>query len=119
MHHVAQFAGGGELSFAIHNGDFGVEDGAADFSPGQAVHQADFALFAGQGVAEFDDAEELAQRFRRKRDRKFQTFFHHFARHFPADIADFALQIANAGLAGVAADDAGDHVVGKYQILFC
>ena len=42
---------------------------AADFGPGQAGHQANFALFMGQGVAELDHAQEVVdvvlQRWRR------------------------------------------------------
>ena len=42
--------------------------------------------------------------------------FHHLARHFAADIADLALQVADAGLARVVADDLQNRVVGEDHV---
>ena len=45
------------------------------------------------------------------------TLFDHLARDFAANVADFALQVADACLARVATDDLPDRVVGELDIL--
>ncbi len=52
-----------ELAFAVHHRGFGAQNRAADFGPGQAGDQADFALLVGQRVAELDHAQEVVRRF--------------------------------------------------------
>ena len=42
---------------------------------------------------------------------------HHAARHLAADVADFALEVAHAGLARVVADDLEDRIVGEGDVL--
>ena len=43
LHDVAELAGDGELAFAVEDLNLGGEDAAADFGPGEAGDEADFA----------------------------------------------------------------------------
>ena len=117
LHHVAQLAGQRELAFAVDHSGFGAQNRAADFGPGQAGDQADFALFVGQRVAELDHAQEVVDVFLADGDVVALAFLHHFARDLAADVADFALQVAHAGFARVGADQRGDGVVGELEVL--
>src|SRR5208282_6917261 len=45
LHDFAELAGGGQAAFAFHDGGFDSENGASDFGPGEAGHEADFILF--------------------------------------------------------------------------
>ena len=71
-----------------------------------------------QRVAELDDAQQLADVLAGDGDAVPRAVFDHPARNFTADIADLALQVANAGLTGESADNAGDGIVGKADVLF-
>src|SRR5207248_7808695 len=98
--------------------DLGREDRSADFCPGKTGYQADFAFFVREHVAEFRHAQELGNSLRVDTYRVFQTFLHHLPRYLAADIADFALQIANARFARIGANDFGDRIVGEDQVRF-
>ena len=117
LHHVAQFAGQRQLALAVDHGGFRAQNGAADFGPGQARDQADFALFVRERVAELEHAEKFVDFFGAEGDGIVRAFFHDLARDLAADVADFALQIAYAGFARVAADDLPDRVVGELDVL--
>ena len=52
LHHVAQFAGGGELAAAFHDGRFGGQDLPAHLGPGQARGRADLVLLVRLQIAE-------------------------------------------------------------------
>ena len=85
---------------------------AAHFGPGQAHGGADFVLLVGLQIAEFLRPKEFGHggfvedglvallRFCLARALR----IHHAARHLAADVADLALQIADAGLARVGLD---------------
>src|SRR5580692_11863564 len=116
LHYVAEFAGQGEFAFAVDYRGFGAQDGAADFGPGQAGDQSDFALLIGQGIAELDDAQEIVDVLGGDRDAVTLAFFYDAAGDFAADVADFAFQVADAGFASVGADQPGYRVVGETDI---
>ena len=46
------------------------------------------------------------------------AFFDHLARDFAADVADFALQIADASFASVGADEIRNSLIGEPDVLF-
>ena len=95
MHHVAKLASERELAFAIDDRDFRRENRSANFSPGEAGDQADFALLVGERVAELRNPEEIRDIFGCDLDRVFQTFLHYAPSDLAANIADFALQVAD------------------------
>jgi hypothetical protein len=59
LHHVAQLAGQRQLALTVDHARLGAQDRAADFGPGQARDQTDFAALVSQGVAELDDTQEV------------------------------------------------------------
>ena len=117
LHHVAQFAGQREFAFAVNYGGFGAQNRAADFGPGQAGDQTDFAVLVGQRVAEFDHAQEVVDVVLPDGDVVGLAFLHYLARHFAADVADFALQVADARFPRVGADQGSDRVIGELDVL--
>ena len=117
LHDVAQFAGKRQLAFAVHDRGFGAQNGAADFGPGQPGDQADFALLVGQRIAELDHAQEIVDIVLRDGDVEGLAFLDHLARDLAADVADFALQVADAGFPGVGANQGGNRVIGELHVL--
>src|SRR6266481_9821734 len=117
LHHVAQLAGQSQFAFAIHCRGLSAEDGASHLGPREARYQADFALLVGEGVAELYYAEVVADFSRLDRSGEVRALFHHLARHFAADIANFPLQVSHPGFAGVGANDLPDRVVRELHVL--
>ena len=117
LHHVAELAGDGELAFAVEHLHFSSEDAAADFGPRQAGDQADFALFVRFGVAELGHAEKFADVLRGDFFLVLRAAFDDLAGDLAADVADFALEVADAGFARVVADDFEDGVVFEDDVL--
>src|SRR5579872_162645 len=104
LHHVAELSGKSQLAFAIDDGRFRAQDGAADFGPGETRDQSYLALFMRQGVAELDDAQEFGDVLARDIHGVGSTLFYDFACDLTADVANFALQIAYTSFARVGAD---------------
>ena len=69
-------------------------------------------------VAELDDAQEVVDVLAGDGDVVVLAFLDHLARHLAADVADFALQVADAGFARVGADESSDGFVGELDVLF-
>ena len=105
LHDVAELAGKGELAFAVEDGDFGGENGAAHFCPRQASDQADLAGVAHHHVPELRGSEQIVDLFVVGDGRVFDAFLDDFAGDLASDVADLAFETANAGFAGVSADD--------------
>ncbi len=118
LHYVAEFAGEGELAFAVNRSNLGSENRAADFRPRQACDQADFAALVDLAVAELHHAQVVVDIFGRERHGILVAFLHHLAGDFAADVADLALQVANAGFARVAADNGRQCLVSEDDVLF-
>ncbi len=116
LHHLAQFAGDGQLALAFHQGAFHGEDLAADFGPGQTGGRADFVLLLGLQVAEFPRPQQLGQAFAPLITDLAAAFcvlagslvVDYLAGHLAADVADLALQVAHAGFARVVLDQPVD-----------
>src|SRR5262249_30680108 len=86
--------------------------------PGKAGDEANFTLFVGQAVAELDYAQEVVDVLGGHGDVVVRAFFHHFARDFAANVSDLALQIADTGFAGIAANQRDDGIVREPDVLF-
>src|SRR5215469_6600775 len=104
LHDIAELPRQGELAFAVDYASFGAQDRTADLGPGQTSNQANFGLFMRQRVPELDHAKEVIDVLGRDRDREVLAFLHDFACHLPADVSDFALEIAYASFTRVRAD---------------
>src|SRR5579872_4198760 len=72
----------------------------------------------GQGVAEFDYTQELANIFHRESKGIALSFFHHSAGHLAAHVADFALRVAHARFTGERADDLRNGLVSEFELVF-
>src|SRR6185503_17284140 len=104
-HDFAELAGGGELALAVEDLNLGLQNAAADFRPGEAVHQAHFVLLMYGGVAEFFDAEKFGDVFSGDAFLVLGPVFYHAARNLAANVPDLALKVADSGLARVIPDD--------------
>ena len=93
------------LPLAIHHGDFGGQDRAANFGPRQPGNQADFAPLVRFGVAELHYAQIIGDVFGGEGRPRACAFLDHLSRDLTADVTDLALQVADAGFARVVADD--------------
>ena len=100
LHHVSQLARQGQLAFAVNHAGFCAQDRAADFGPGQAGNQPDFALLVGKRVAELEHAKEIINGNGREGYGVFRAFFYNFARNLATDIADLAFQGCGRQLPG-------------------
>src|SRR5580658_197677 len=118
LHHVAKLAGDGELALAVEHLYFGGEDTAAYFGPCEAGHEADFALFVHLGVAELGHAEKLDHVRFRDLFLVLGVVLDHAAGYFAADVADLALEVADARFARVIADDFENGFVLEDDVLF-
>src|ERR1019366_6362260 len=118
LHHVTQLTGERELAFAVYRGDFRGENRAADLCPRQARDQADFTALVSLAVAELHNAQMLGDISRGEFHRVLVALLDHLARDFAADVADLALEIADAGFARVIANDGGKRFVGEDDVLF-
>ena len=117
LHHVSKLPSEGQLALARHDGGLDVQDLPAHLGPGQSGCQTDFVFFLRPGVPEFDDAEIFLQVLLFGRNLEPLAVLDDLARHLAGDVGNLALQIPDAGLARVAANDAGDGVIRQRQIL--
>ena len=92
-----------------------MQDLAADFGPRQPHGRADLVLLLGCQVAELPGAQQLRQLLAGDHAPWRSCFLslplcavHHLARHFAADVADLALQVADAGFPRVVLDQPVD-----------
>ena len=67
LHHVAKFAGQRHPAAAFGQRRFDLQNFAADFGPGQAGGQSDFAFRGDALLTKLDRAEHLAERVRHRR----------------------------------------------------
>src|SRR6476646_4837356 len=104
LHHVTQIAGDGHLALARHHHAFHGEQFAADLGPSETGDHADLILKLSLAVAELLHAEIVLEVLERDIDRLLlggQKLLNRLPRH----LGDFALEIADACLTRVAADD--------------
>ena len=112
LHHIAQLPGRRQLALAVQHLHFGLQNRAAHLRPRQPGNQANLALLMHLRVAELRHAEQIARVFSACHLLDvFRAALHHAPRHLAADIADLALQVADAGLARVAANDLAQRIV--------
>src|ERR1700678_1241734 len=98
LHHVAKFTGQDRLAaLAFDDRNLGGEDRATDFGPRQAGNDANFTAVMNLAVAELHYAQVFVDVFRRQRNRVLVAFLHYLARDLTANVADLALQVADAG----------------------
>ena len=112
LHDVAEGTGEDEVAFAGHAGGFNEEDVAADGGPGESGDDAGVEVFFGDFGVEFDGAEEGGKFGGGYAEGGFAAFGE-VAGGLAADVGDFAVEVADAGFAGVVGDDAGEGVFGK------
>ncbi len=117
LHHVAQLAGQGQLSFAFHCRGFDVEHVATGLRPSQPGRHANFVRFQFLFGNELLDTEVGMQIGRI--DREPHTFaFRHFLRHLSHDVGDFALQVPDAGFPRIVRDDLAHCWFGNADMFF-
>ena len=73
--------------------------------------------FRGLACAELEHAQVVANLVGLNLSRKIRTFFYNLACNLAADVADFALQVADASFSSVSANDLPDGFVRKLDIL--
>ena len=103
-HHVAELAGQDQRALSGRAGGLDEEDVAADRRPGEPGRDAGHAGAHRDLVFEAGLAEHRGEILRGDDD-PVGAAFGDLDRGIAQCLADFALQIANAGLAGIAADD--------------
>src|ERR1700691_2324933 len=111
LHHVAELAGGGDLALAGHDHRLDRQQFAADLGPGQPGGDADQIGLLHLAVTEAADAGVFLQVPARDRD-ALQLAHQDFLDRLARDIGEFALEIPDAGLARVVADEILQRVVG-------
>src|SRR5262245_7219777 len=104
LHHVTQIAGDGHLALARHHHAFDGEQLAADLGPSETGDHADLILKLSLAVPKLLHAEIVLEILEGDVDRLLlggQKLLDRLPRH----LGDLALEIANAGLTRVTADD--------------
>ena len=104
LHHFAELAGGLDLALAGDRDGLDRQQLAADLGPGEPGDGADLVLFLAHSVAEFPNAEELAEILGRQLDR-LGLVLEDLAQRLARDLRQLALERSDARLARVMADD--------------
>ena len=116
LHYVSQIAGQLQFAGAVHHIDFHFQGLAAYAGPGQAGHQA-YLVRTGQSVwEEFSYTQEFFQISAGNGDFLDILLGQQLHISLAADLANVSLQISDAGLPGIAADDLPDGVIGHFQL---
>ena len=117
LHHVAELTGLNELALARHDRRLDREQLAADFGPRKPGDLADLIVLLRAPVTESTHAEVLSTRLR------VIDAHHVLARlqqqlldDLAADVRDLALEVADAGLARVVANDVEDRRIGNLEL---
>src|ERR1700722_1675250 len=111
LHHVAELAGGRDLALAGHDHRFDRQQLAADLGPGQPGCDADQIGLLHLAIAEAANAGVFLQIPARDRD-ALQLAHQDFLDRLAGKIGELALEIPDAGLARVIADEILQRVVG-------
>ncbi len=117
-HHVAELTSHHEISFALHSQSFDEEHVAANGSPGKTGSHANLILLQSFLGNDLRGPEKLVYVLQRHSDCAFVTFGD-LARHFAADAADFALELAQARFLRVLLNDRGKRGPRDVQIFRC
>ena len=107
LHHVAELAGGRELTFSVKQGRFNREKLAADFGPGQTHGGADLVLLLGGEVTVSGHPEQVGQILRGHRRPALLCALlprDHLPGHLAAGVADLSLEVAHARLTCILLD---------------
>jgi hypothetical protein len=110
-HHLAELAGEDEVLLAFHERDFDGDDVAADLGHDQAGRGADLILGLQLAVLEALRAEVLVELLDVD-DGLALAALGDCPGHLAHDVGDLALEIADAGLVGVRADQLDHRLVG-------
>ena len=117
LHHIAELAGQQKLSFSRHHIDLDLQRIAADCRPGKTAHNTNLRFFVGRLELIPLFSEELFQVFFRHNN-LFYLFLENLSRALSADSADLALQGADTGLSGVAADHFHQRLILDHKLCF-
>ena len=103
LHHFAQFAGRLDLAFARDGDRLDRQQLAANLGPGETGYGADLVFLLAHAVAEFPDAEEVAEVVGGELD-PFDLVLENLAQGLARDLGELALERPHAGLARVVLD---------------
>ena len=116
LHDVAQLARQVEVALARHRDHLDREQHATHLGPGEPVRHPDQRLLVPLIRLELRRAEQIVEAMGRDRHPSGPPG-DHFARDLATDTGDRSLQVANAGLAGVAVDHGGNRRPGDLDVL--
>src|ERR1700741_1272967 len=106
LHYVTELASEREAALALHERRFGGKHFTADFGPGEAGGEADFVFLLGEEIAELDDAEVIVN-IRGCDFEREALIGDDLARHFAANVRDFAIEVPDASFMRVVAEYLG------------
>ena len=117
LHHVAELPGQDQALVALHRGRLDEEDVAAGAGHGQPGRDAGDRGALDRLLEEALAAERVAQRLGVEHDRRLGLAGGDPRRRPAQQLAQFALELAHAGLAGVLGDDAAQDLVAGLDLL--
>src|SRR5690606_10704477 len=115
VHHFAELARRPDLALPRGRDAFDRQQLAADFGPGQAGDRADLRFLVGLAVAELAPPREVAEVLRRDDDAP-HLLLEDLAQRLARQPRDLALERADAGLAGVIADQVAQALLGQLEL---
>src|SRR3954454_1542359 len=105
LHYVSQLACESELALSVEYLNFGGKNAASHLGPCKPGDEAYLVLFVHLGIAELGDAEEAVHVRRSDLFLVLDAVLDDAAHYLAADVSDLAFKVADAGFAGVAAND--------------
>ena len=116
LHDIAEMAGEGQLTLALHHRGFDVEHIAAAFGPGQAGRDADFIFFEFRFGHDISARPDICADWSGRWCDICVFAFGDFLRHFAHDVGDLALEISHPGFTRVVRDYLADRRIGDLDV---
>ena len=116
LHHVAQIAGELQLAGAVHDAGLHLQQLAAHLRPCKAVDHADLVIF-GQCLIGIGGRSQQVCQVLWCNGNHLYIRFHQPHGALAAQLAQLALQRADAGFAGVVGDDGAEGIVPQLQLV--
>ncbi len=117
LHHVAELAGEDQLALALHEGDLDGEQIAPDARHGSAGRDADLVLLLGKAVLVARHAKVVVDVVALDNNVLGRIRAGELARDLPAQRADLPLEVPDAGLLRVLADQRLQRAVLDIELL--
>src|SRR5579885_3062422 len=117
LHHLPELASDGQFAPSGNDRHFNSKQFTTELRPGKTCCDTDLRLGFSNPIPELRRTKVLTEARGRDSNVGIAIALDHFDRYLATDRGDFALDIANACLPRIVADDGEDRLVGELDVL--